>query len=151
MNPSNRLAEWTRLGAERLSAEDEAKLLTEILTVDPLEMRLLVPLAQAHECQTIVRCAAIDRYLQLMLARAHDDPEPRELRVAREFLLGLAQFPAEPNEDVRFAAAQWYIQLDTDHPDHMRSKDLDKAQEEWRKFFKDDPSPRMQWLMSLGQ
>jgi hypothetical protein len=144
------LQNWRRRASSLTSGENEEEFLTEILSAKKTQKAELKSLAQMKECPVLIRCAALDQYLMLILDTSKKSSNQKELRDTKQFLRTLANFETEPKEDVRAVAGQWFAELLTDHPSLSHGKSPETAKKEWRELLQNDPSPRIQSLAMLG-
>ena len=125
-----------------LKEEQKAFLLGEILNTAPQVVDSLTKVIVDKTCPVIFRCAALDRYVEIK--KSH----------ARELLSNIANIQ-EDHEDVRAVAFQWLQNPEVKFPTigavRMRDGEGIPEQEYWRIIAKEDPSPRVRWLATLGQ
>jgi hypothetical protein len=118
-----------------MSQDDRLRLLTEILSAGEEQADALGRLAQARACQAEFRCAAIDRLVQLQPDVA-----------TRGLLFQLFDDPAaEPDEQVRAAANVAFRYLNQQIVEAGGEALATRS----AMLAPPDPSPLVQWLMSL--
>lgn len=125
---------WTNRSRQSLAPEDEAALLTEIISARKEQTLALSQLIEARECPSLFRRAALDQYAK------HEGPG------AEHFLEQLTDYKREPDEEIRLIAFQWLVELIAPtrailHGPHRAGG--------WEDHLLNDPSPRVRWLATL--
>ncbi len=125
---------WIARSVQALSPADEAALLTEILETSKEQAPALGELAEARQCRSLFRRAALDQYAK------YEGPG------AELFLETLTDYRREPDEDIRLIAFQWLVELIAPHGTLVRGA---KGLGGWEEHLLNDPSPRVRWLAAL--
>ncbi len=118
-----------------LNPDERVRLLTEILNTSTGQGIGLMELAGAVDCQSIFRCAAVDRLVQI---------EPNRKTIL--FLLKLIDPRSKQDEDLRITAYEAYKFL---VPSDNSVSGVVAARTRGSRRKPSDPSPRINWLMSL--
>jgi len=144
-------ANWIARARQPGSHEETARLLTEILGAPEETAREIEELARAKDCRSVFRRAAVDRYVELRKDGAEN------------LLWELTNFEEEGDEEMRVLAYLWLCSLQTAKATTLRFRGAVKTRRavrpprmfrvstsDWRQRAAKDPSPRVQWLASLG-
>jgi hypothetical protein len=127
--------------------QQEAELLTKILNLSKGGLPVLEQLARGEGYADLVRCAAVDRYVEL-----HSDPQT--------LLDDLADYRKVSSEHVRLVAIQWLSSFEgrnirTRGPLRTRGSiqrgGEGRSEGDWKKRAAEDPSSRIQWFASLNK
>jgi len=137
--------DWPERCSKLMTPEDEAQLLADILDASEHDTVALERLARSQECSALLRCAAVDKYVEIKGMEA------------KPLLSALADFRTEGSEDIRMVAYQWLSSLESPQVVRVRggaqrtrvgTQATDMA---WRQQAARDPSPRIRWLASLPE
>lgn len=126
---------WITHSLQALSPTEEAALLTEILKTPKEHATALEELAQARQCRSLFRRAALDQYAKSVGFKAEG------------LLESLTNYQREPDEEIRLLAFQWLVELLSSRGITLRGSSSRLGG--WTENLLNDPSPRVRWLATL--